>query len=77
MLVFCFFFVPLWPNRQTAMYRYIVMASAIAVTFIIIYVLLDVIFREPIEWSTVLMEGVIFGVVMTVVQYYQEKKKQE
>ncbi len=59
------------------MYRYIVMASAIAVTFIIIYVLLDVIFHEPIEWSTVLMEGVIFGVVMTVVQYYQEKKKQE
>ena len=59
------------------MYRYTVMTLSTAVVFIVIYVLLDVVFKEPVEWGSVLFEGVVFGIIMTGIQYYKEKKKQK
>ena len=59
------------------MYRYTVMALSTAVVFIVIYVLLDVVFKEPVDWGSVLFEGAVFGIIMTGIQYYREKKKQK
>ena len=59
------------------MYKYTLMTLSIAVVFIVIYILLDVIFSEPIDWASVLLEGLIFGLIMTGIQYFKEKKKQE
>ena len=55
------------------MYRYTVMALSTTVVFIVVYILLDVIFGKPVDWTSVLFEGVIFGVIMTAIQYYKER----
>ena len=51
------------------------MALSTAVVFIVIYVLLDVVFKEPVDWVSVLFEGVGFGIIMTGIQYYRERNK--
>jgi hypothetical protein len=55
------------------MYRYTVMAVSIAVVFAVIYILLDLVFGRPVDWVSVLFESVVFGIVMTVIQYYKER----
>ena len=56
------------------MYRYTVMALSTAVVFVVIYVLLDLLFGSAIKWGSALFEGVVFGLLMTGIQYYKERK---
>ncbi len=56
------------------MYRYIVMALSVAVAFAVVYTLLDLIFGEPVKWGSLAVESIIFGVIMTVIQFYKERK---
>ena len=56
------------------MYRYSVMALSTTVVFVVIYVLLDLLFGTAISWGSVLFEGVVFGLLMTGIQYYNERK---
>jgi len=56
------------------MYRYIVMALSVAVAFAVVYTLLDLIFGEPVKWGSLAVESIIFGVIMTVIQYFKERK---
>ncbi|MBP3251770.1 MAG: hypothetical protein J6M25_03865 [Prevotella sp.] len=56
------------------MYRYSVMALSTTVVFVVIYVLLDLLFGTAISWGSVLFEGVVFGLLMTGIQYYKERK---
>ena len=57
------------------MYRYTVMALSAAAVFIVMYILLDVLVGKPVDWASVLFEGSAFGVIMTAIQYYKERKK--
>ena len=57
------------------MYRYTVMAVATAIVFAVVYIILTLIFGTTIDWSGLLFESVAFGIVMTVVQYYRERNK--
>ena len=57
------------------MYRYTVMAVSTAIVFAVVYILLTLIFGTTIDWSGLLFESVAFGIVMTVVQYYRERNK--
>lgn len=57
------------------MYRYTVMAVSTAVVFAVVYVLLDLFFGSEVDWAGVLFEAVVFGIVMTVIQYYKERNK--
>lgn len=56
------------------MYRYSVIALSTTVVFVVIYVLLDLLFGTAISWGSVLFEGVVFGLLMTGIQYYKERK---
>ena len=57
------------------MYRYTVMAVATAVVFAVVYILLTLIFKTTLDWGDLLFESVAFGIIMTVVQYYKERNK--
>ena len=57
------------------MYRYTVMAVASAVVFAVVYILLTLIFKTTLEWDGLLFESVAFGIIMTVIQYYKERNK--
>ena len=57
------------------MYRYTVMALASAVVFAVVYILLTLIFKTTLDWGALLFESVAFGIIMTVVQYYNERNK--
>ena len=57
------------------MYRYTVMAVATAIVFAVVYVILTLIFGTAIDWSGLLFESVAFGIIMTVIQYYSERNK--
>ena len=57
------------------MYRYTVMAVSTAIIFAVVYIILTLIFGTTIDWSGLLFESVAFGIVMTVVQYYRERNK--
>ena len=57
------------------MYRYTVMAVASAVVFAVVYILLTLIFKTTLEWDGLLFESVAFGIIMTVMQYYKERNK--
>ena len=57
------------------MYRYTVMAVASAIVFAVVYILLTLIFKTTLEWDGLLFESVAFGVIMTVIQYYKERNK--
>jgi len=57
------------------MYRYTVMAVSTAIVFAVVYIILTLIFGTTIDWSGLLFESVAFGIVMTVVQYYRERNK--
>ena len=57
------------------MYRYTVMAVTTAIIFAVVYIILTLIFGTTIDWSGLLFESVAFGIVMTVVQYYRERNK--
>ena len=57
------------------MYRYTVMAVATAIVFAVVYILLSLIFRDKLDWDGLLFESVAFGIIMTVVQYYKKRNK--
>jgi uncharacterized membrane protein YagU involved in acid resistance len=57
------------------MYRYTVMAVATAIVFAVVYIILTLIFGTAIDWSGLLFESVAFGIIMTVIQYYSERNK--
>ena len=57
------------------MYRYTVMAVASAVVFAVVYILLTLIFKTTLEWDGLVFESVAFGIIMTVMQYYKERNK--
>ena len=57
------------------MYRYTFMAVATAVVFAVVYILLTLIFKTTLDWGDLLFESVAFGIIMTVVQYYKERNK--
>ncbi len=57
------------------MYRYTVMALSIAVVFAVVYVLLDLVFGDAVDWGGLLFEALAFGIIMTVIQYYKERNK--
>ena len=57
------------------MYRYTVMAVVTAVVFAVVYIILTLIFGTEIDWNGLLFESVAFGIIMTVIQYYSEKNK--
>ena len=57
------------------MYRYTVMAVASAVVFAVVYILLTLIFSTTLEWDGLVFESVAFGIIMTVMQYYKERNK--
>ena len=57
------------------MYRYTVMAVATAIIFAVVYIILTLIFGTAIDWSGLLFESVAFGIIMTVIQYYSERNK--
>jgi len=57
------------------MYRYTVMAVATAIVFAVVYILLTLIFKTTLDWGSLLFESVAFGIIMTVVQYYKERNK--
>ena len=57
------------------MYRYTVMAVASAVVFAVVYILLTLIFSTTLEWDGLVFESVAFGIIMTVIQYYKERNK--
>jgi hypothetical protein len=57
------------------MYRYTVMAVATAIVFAVVYIILTLIFGTAIDWSGLLLESVAFGIIMTVIQYYSERNK--
>ena len=50
------------------------MALSAAVSFAVVYTLLDLIFGEPVKWGSLAVESIIFGVIMTVIQFYKERK---
>ena len=56
------------------MYRYTVMALSTAAVFMVIYVLLDLLFKTPVDRASIIFEGIVFGVIMTAIQYYKERK---
>ena len=51
------------------------MAVASAVVFAVVYILLTLIFKTTLEWDGLLFESVAFGIIMTVMQYYKERNK--
>ena len=51
------------------------MAVASAVVFAVVYILLTLIFKTTLEWDGLLFESVAFGIIMTVIQYYKERNK--
>jgi len=51
------------------------MALSIAVVFAVIYVLLDLVFGDAVDWGGLLFEALAFGIIMTVIQYYKERNK--
>ena len=51
------------------------MAVATAIVFAVVYIILTLIFGTAIDWSGLLFESVAFGIIMTVVQYYKERNK--
>ena len=51
------------------------MAVATAIVFAVVYVILTLIFGTAIDWSGLLFESVAFGIIMTVIQYYSERNK--
>ena len=55
------------------MYRYTVMALSTAVVFAVVYVLLDLVFGSTIDWGGLTFESVVFGIIMTGIQYYKER----
>ena len=57
------------------MYRYTVMAVATAIIFAVVYIILTLIFGTAIDWSRLLFESIAFGIIMTVIQYYSERNK--
>ena len=57
------------------MYRYTVMAVATAIIFAVVYIILTLIFGTAIDWSGLLLESIAFGIIMTVIQYYSERNK--
>ena len=57
------------------MYRYTIMAVATAVVFAVVYILLTLIFSTTLEWDGLVFESVAFGIIMTVMQYYKERNK--
>ena len=57
------------------MYRYTVMAVTTAIVFAVVYIILTLIFGTAIDWSGLLFESVAFGIIMTVIQYYSERNK--
>ena len=57
------------------MYRYTVMAVASAVVFAVVYILLTLIFKTTLEWDGLVFESVAFGIIMTGIQYYKERNK--
>ncbi|SHK81948.1 hypothetical protein SAMN05216463_11311 [Xylanibacter ruminicola] len=57
------------------MYRYTVMAVATAIIFAVVYIILTLIFGTAIDWSGLLFESIAFGIIMTVIQYYSERNK--
>ena len=57
------------------MYRYTVMAVSTAIVFAVVYIILTLIFGTTIDWSGLLFESIAFGIIMTVIQYYSERNK--
>ena len=57
------------------MYRYTVMAVTTAIVFAVVYIILTLIFGTAIDWSGLLFESIAFGIIMTVIQYYSERNK--
>ena len=57
------------------MYRYTVMAVATAIVFAVVYIILTLVFGTAIDWSGLLFESIAFGIIMTVIQYYSERNK--
>ena len=51
------------------------MAVASAVVFAVVYILLTLIFKTTLEWDGLVFESVAFGIIMTVMQYYKERNK--
>ena len=51
------------------------MAVASAVVFAVVYILLTLIFSTTLDWGGLVFESVAFGIIMTVMQYYKERNK--
>ena len=51
------------------------MAVSTAIVFAVVYIILTLIFGTAIDWSGLLFESVAFGIIMSVIQYYSERNK--
>ena len=51
------------------------MFVSIAVGYVVIFALLDLLFGKSLVWGELLVGGAVFGTVMTGIQYYKERNK--
>ena len=57
------------------MSKYIIKALSTAVIFGVIYLLLGVLFKFPVQCDEAIVTAVVFGIVVTAIEYIKHRKK--
>ena len=57
------------------MSKYIIKALSTAVIFGVVYLLLGVLFKFPVQCDEAIVTAVVFGIVVTAIEYIKHRKK--